>query len=647
MRHELGHDMVAKGEISIKKVIKRLTELVGEENVAAVLDNYAEAYGKTGLNEAEIWEEIVCDSLGDMNIFAGDKVISEFMAPMLKDIKQATQETKGEANQTRGSPVSKSLYNNRDGKGGWGKVYGTAQEALNDAIKTVDSKLWDAFENEANSGKSFTPITNAIIAVQQDVRQDTITPIQGAKLLSEVYQKGGAKALDSLYIHETGNLYPKALERAKQYSTSAGEVTEGKASRETVPKRDKHLYASGVYFLHKNFPPENERLSEAHRLATLWARKSYTEAGNQTLIFMNDVCYPVECFDDALNYYQVEDVISKAEFDNIYKEIKQYGRSGQIKSVQGSFDEHDKLYKSNNSSKTGKSGIDSNEARHGRKNSKLVRVDSPENKRRERSSSDRGGDSQSSSENKQKYSRELDTEYLSAVNRGDMETAQKMVDEAAKAAGYTVKAYHGTSRGDRVGNVFLPERATSGPNELNFLLNGVELMRKKPELIKTERLLLRSMADADCEDVCGLLTNKDIAKTYMIPDFHSQEEVVKLFNRLKALSEEPKRFVYGIDLNGRLIGFINDVEINGGNIELGFVIHPEHQNCGYATEVLTCAIAMLHDMGYAVVKTGVFECNPASQHVMEKAGMQKLNDTEEIEYRGMIHRCFLYESRGK
>jgi hypothetical protein len=38
-----------------------------------------------------------------------------------------------------------------------------------------------------------------------------------------------------------------------------------------------------------------------------------------------------------------------------------------------------------------------------------------------------------------------DTAYLAAVERGDMETAQKMVDEAAKKAGYTVKAYHGTN----------------------------------------------------------------------------------------------------------------------------------------------------------------------------------------------------------
>ena len=40
---------------------------------------------------------------------------------------------------------------------------------------------------------------------------------------------------------------------------------------------------------------------------------------------------------------------------------------------------------------------------------------------------------------------ETDRQYLDAVNRGDMETAQKMVDEAAEAAGYTTQSvYHGS-----------------------------------------------------------------------------------------------------------------------------------------------------------------------------------------------------------
>lgn len=38
----------------------------------------------------------------------------------------------------------------------------------------------------------------------------------------------------------------------------------------------------------------------------------------------------------------------------------------------------------------------------------------------------------------------MDSDYMAAVNRGDMVTAQRMVDEAAKKAGYTVKGYHGS-----------------------------------------------------------------------------------------------------------------------------------------------------------------------------------------------------------
>lgn len=40
----------------------------------------------------------------------------------------------------------------------------------------------------------------------------------------------------------------------------------------------------------------------------------------------------------------------------------------------------------------------------------------------------------------------MDEEYLAAVKAGDMDTAQRMVDEAAQAAGYTMKVYHGSSR---------------------------------------------------------------------------------------------------------------------------------------------------------------------------------------------------------
>ncbi len=45
------------------------------------------------------------------------------------------------------------------------------------------------------------------------------------------------------------------------------------------------------------------------------------------------------------------------------------------------------------------------------------------------------------------YRAVTDRAYLAAVNSGDMETAQRMVDEAAKEAGYTERGYHGSKKG--------------------------------------------------------------------------------------------------------------------------------------------------------------------------------------------------------
>lgn len=62
-----------------------------------------------------------------------------------------------------------------------------------------------------------------------------------------------------------------------------------------------------------------------------------------------------------------------------------------------------------------------------------------------------------------------DAEYMQAVENGDMEKAQQMVDEAAIAAGYDTKAYHGTGNGFNIfyadyrtgGNFFTPQESAA------------------------------------------------------------------------------------------------------------------------------------------------------------------------------------------
>ena len=67
----------------------------------------------------------------------------------------------------------------------------------------------------------------------------------------------------------------------------------------------------------------------------------------------------------------------------------------------------------------------------------------------------------------------LNADYFTAIERGDTETIQSMIDEAAErqmpssqvrdAAGKLLRIYHGSQRIDRVGNRLLKKRATSGP----------------------------------------------------------------------------------------------------------------------------------------------------------------------------------------
>ena len=161
--------------------------------------------------------------------------------------------------------------------------------------------------------------------------------------------------------------------------------------------------------------------------------------------------------------------------------------------------------------------------------------------------------------------------------------------------------------------------------------------------IFTERLLLRPYTEADCEPMIRILRNKEISKTFMLPEFEDDAAAERLFRKILIYSHQEDHFERAICLEDRLIGFLNDVEIKDGTVELGYVIHPDYQNRGYATEALTASIQELFRQGYSTVQAGYFTENPASGRVMEKSGMHPVSRVDTIEYRGKIHKCLYYE----
>lgn len=165
------------------------------------------------------------------------------------------------------------------------------------------------------------------------------------------------------------------------------------------------------------------------------------------------------------------------------------------------------------------------------------------------------------------------------------------------------------------------------------------------EILKTKNLILKEMKELDIDNLCDILTNQEVSLTYMLPIFKTKEDVLKLANSLINKSRQNKCFLYGIFLKDKLIGFINEVMKNGKEIELGYVINPQYKNNGFATEALKESINYLFNNGFEFIKTGFFKGNIASMRVMEKSGMKRLEEIEEIEYRDKVYKCYFYGIR--
>jgi hypothetical protein len=154
-RHEAGHDMIAKGQVDIKAVRKRLEETVGKEAIDSVAQAYAEAYGRTGLGADEVWEECICDSLGDMNIFTAAGLSGRegrVTDAMLAEIKAATE---GYTTNNGG------LKNDQQGS----KIRGTEGKASRSLEETPPQNgdgrnVSEASGREQNQGKEILSVSN-------------------------------------------------------------------------------------------------------------------------------------------------------------------------------------------------------------------------------------------------------------------------------------------------------------------------------------------------------------------------------------------------------------------------------------------------------------------------------------------------------
>ena len=164
------------------------------------------------------------------------------------------------------------------------------------------------------------------------------------------------------------------------------------------------------------------------------------------------------------------------------------------------------------------------------------------------------------------------------------------------------------------------------------------LLDKKSEL-QTKRLRLAPLSESCRDGIICIMKDESVRRTYMVPTLETREAENKLFTALKNATVSDVRIAYAVYLDDEVIGYINDVGYEDGNVEIGYVISPKYRNRGFCTEALGAVTEELFRMGFHTVKAGYFEENTASRRVMEKCGMKATSETEEIEYMGTVHKC--------
>ena len=102
MRHEMGHAAIAQGDISLDELRRAMLSDLSEKELNSAVEVYRHAYGDT-ISETEAFEEMCCDALGKINIFAGTEHDSANYGKVQESFRKHTAET---ASKGRAPPKS-------------------------------------------------------------------------------------------------------------------------------------------------------------------------------------------------------------------------------------------------------------------------------------------------------------------------------------------------------------------------------------------------------------------------------------------------------------------------------------------------------------------------------------------------------------
>lgn len=415
MRHELGHDMIAKGEVDIKAVRERLEKTVGKENIDEVSKLYAEAYEGTGMSAEDIWEECICDSLGDMNIFAGNEVIGTFLDSMLPEIKAASKsksptQTRGSPNTQSAKPRGKTTESKAEAKA---EAVATEKVSLKENVGKEGKEGYEFFngleESSAKSSESFN-VGGIVISLNTNSNAKHINGIRAKFTVTakNADQNGTWRQPEHFSSFEEAQAYASMLSYEAGDYIAESNNDAGKASRETYTKDEYQNYGWARANKVLTASESEDLRSKFAAAVSKQAKYPKTKASEYMIAVGEDVdnkiAYMKGTIDNPVITRVLEiDVYNETKLDEIRRDVYATERTGIQRQTGGVFTLYTGADFRNNV--TPRKGVRSGEGHNNQLGSDRRRGSSKASGVKEILFDDEGN------EVSRKYSRELDDQY--------------------------------------------------------------------------------------------------------------------------------------------------------------------------------------------------------------------------------------------
>ena len=145
--------------------------------------------------------------------------------------------------------------------------------------------------------------------------------------------------------------------------------------------------------------------------------------------------------------------------------------------------------------------------------------------------------------------------------------------------------------------------------------------------LKTERLVLRPMEPGDADAVYALANNWKVARMLgRMPFPYRRQDAVDFIGRVTANDGTDGNHVFAVTIGGALVGACGiHLRDEHGLFEIGYWLGEPFWGKGYATEAAHRLVRFaFEEMDVERLLAGHFLDNPASGHVLEKAGFRRV-----------------------